>query len=160
MINQLYTFSGGSYVVADDWNANFGALNTSNENCGEAIEDAQDALAFPNSDLSSLFAALNSQLNSFHIPSNSITVEAQCEYYRTLNETQVLTVTVPAGMKSEARIIFSVPNDRITRPIQFNYTGTVNYQEDITAWNTAGTKFVFLYETNSNLYVKLLSTGE
>lgn len=157
MIQQLYIFSGGSYVVAEDWNANFGALKTSNDNCETAITDANNALAFPDSDLTSLYTALKSQLNSFRIPGTSIVISPECEYTKALNETQELYITVPENFNSEARIVFSTPNTRNFIPFHFNYEGTVNYLDDITSWQNPGMKFVFLYETNGNLYVKLIT---
>ncbi|MCQ2574557.1 MAG: hypothetical protein MJ156_00430 [Alphaproteobacteria bacterium] len=159
MINQLYTFSGGSYVVADEWNANFSALQTSNVNCDQAITDANNIVAFPDSDLSQLYAALNAQLNSFQIPGTSVVVSAENEYWKVLGDSQTLTISVPTGMNGESRVVFKTGNDRSVRPITFSYSGTINYIDDTNTWKKAGVKFVFLYETNNNLYVKLLSTG-
>ena len=84
MITQLYTFSTGSYVVADEWNANFRVLYNTSLSHQDAITDAKNTIAFPLSDLSGVFSAVKGQPNSSFIPGNTVVIAPEQEYYKTL----------------------------------------------------------------------------
>lgn len=158
MIIQLYTFSPGSYVIAEDWNANFRVLYKTNVSHEEAVVDAQALIAFPNSDLTDLFAAINNQLNSFAIAGNVVTVSAESEYYKTLSSGQELVINIPSGICAGVRIIFRIQEDRSLKPFTINYDGTIiENAGDITQY-TAGTYFMFIYETNDIAQIKIVKT--
>ena len=158
MITQLYTFSVGSYVVADEWNANFNTLYNVNLAHEEAIIDAQNTIAFPDSDLTTVFNSVRGWANSFFIGGDTVMVAPQCEYYKTLATDQDLTINIPTGLNSEVRIVVQFPDTRplATPPIEFNYSGakTVN-TGDMTEYE-AGVYFVFIYETNGSAQIKIV----
>jgi hypothetical protein len=159
MITQLYTFSVGSYVVADEWNANFNTLYNVNLAHEEAIIDAQNTIAFPDSDLTTVFNSVRGWANSFFIGGDMVEVAPQCEYYKTLATDQYLTINIPpTGLNSEVRIVVQFPDTRplATPPIEFNYSGTKTVNTgDMTEYE-AGVYFVFIYETNGSAQIKIV----
>ena len=161
MITQLYTFSAGSYVVAEEWNANFRTLYKANLAHTEAITDAYAQIAFPTSDLSDLFSAVNSQLNSFAIAGNSVTVAPECEYYKTLSSGEDLVINIPTGLSGEARVLIRIQEDRSLLPFSVNYSGTSSINYGFYSYNyfRAGYYYIMIYETNGIAQVKLIWTG-
>ena len=161
MITELYTFTPGSFVVADEWNANFRTIYNVNVQHSDAITDAQSAIAFPNSDLTDLFNAVKSQPNSFFIPGNTVVIAPEQEYYKVLSSGQDLTINIPTGMNAEARILIQTQEDRTLLPFAINYSGTTNisyghYNYD---YFRAGYYYIMIYETNGLAQVKLIWTG-
>lgn len=159
MITQLYVFSPSSYVVAEEWNANFRVLYNTALAHIEAIADAQAQIAFPDSDLTDVYNAVRSQLNSFAIPGNTVTVAPECEYYKTLANGQDLVINIPSGMDAEARILIRIQEDRSLLPFSANYDGTliINHYNNFVF--RAGYYYVMIYETNGVAQVKLIWTG-
>lgn len=159
MITQLYTFSPGSYVVAEEWNANFRTLYNVNVAHLEAITDANSTIAFPNSDLTDVFNAVRSQLNSFAIPGNTVTVAPECEYYKTLANGQDLVINIPQGLNSEARVLIMIQENRSLLPFSVNYSGTkiINHYNNYVF--RPGYYYIMIYETNNVAQVKLIWTG-
>lgn len=159
MINQLYIFSGGSYVVADEWNANFKAINNSNVDCAEAIVEANEQLAFVDGDLTSLFAALRQKANSFGISGTSVIVAPECEYYKTLPAGEDLSITIPDNFNSESRIAIRITDDRTLLPFSVAYSGDlkISYGEDDVF--SAGLYYILIYEVAGQAIVKLIWTG-
>ena len=160
MITELYTFSPSSYVVAEEWNANFRGLYNTTLAHIDAIADAQAQIAFPNSDLTGVYNAVRSQLNSFAIPGNTVTVAPECEYYKTLANGQDLVINVPTGLNAEARVLIRTQEDRSLLPFSVNYNGTliVNHYNNFVF--RAGDYYIMIYETNGVAQVKLIWTGE
>lgn len=161
MITQLYTFSPGSYVVAEEWNANFRTIEKANVLHAEAIVDANAQIAFPNSDMTDLFAAVHNQPNSFAIPGNTVTVAVECEYYKTLGSGQDLAINIPTGLNGEARVLIRTQEDRSLLPFSVNYSGTssINYGFYNYNYFRAGYYYIMIYETNGVAQVKLIWTG-
>ena len=160
MITELYTFSPGSFVIADEWNTNFRVLYNTAQEHKTAIVDAYNTIAFPTSDLSTIFTAVRNQQNSFVIDGNSITVFPECEYYKVLGSGQDLNITVQSGLNAEARILIQLQEDRILLPFSVNYTGgtlIVNHYNNYTFW--AGYYYIMIYESNGVAQVKLIWTG-
>lgn len=159
MITQLYVFSPGSYVVAEEWNANFRTLYNVNIVHLEAITDANSTIAFPNSDLTDVFNAVRSQLNSFAIPGNTVTVAPECEYYKTLANGQDLVINIPQGLNSEARVLIMIQENRSLLPFSVNYSGTkiINHYNNYVF--KPGYYYIMIYETNNVAQVKLIWTG-
>ena len=163
MINQLYTFTVGTYVVADEWNANFKALANSNADCVQAIEDAEVSVAFPDDDLTQLFNAVRKRPNSFEIKGNNpyILVQPECEYYRELLDGEDLAIEIPYGLSSEARIAIKISDNRELQPFSILYDGekTVNYGFYNYNYFRAGYYYIMIYEANGLAQVKLIWTG-
>lgn len=161
MITELYTFTPGSYVVADEWNANFRVLYNSNVAHLEAINDAWATVAFPTSDLSSVYAAVRNQPNSFAIPGNTVTLSPECEYYKTLASGEDLAINIPSGMNAEARVLIRIQEDRSLLPFSINYVGSsiINYGFYDYLYFRSGYYYVMIYETNGVAQVKLVWTG-
>ena len=161
MITQLYTFSPSSYVVADEWNANFRVLYKQNYEHQEAITDAQNMIAFPNSDLTAVFNAVKSKQNSFAIPGSTVTVATECEYYKTLSSGEDLSINIPTGLDGEARILIRTQEDRSLLPFSVNYSGTssINYGFYNYDYFRAGYYYIMIYENNGLAQVKLIWTG-
>lgn len=159
MITELYVFSPSSYVVAEEWNANFRVLYQTTLAHMEAITDAQAMIAFPNSDLTDVYNAVRSQLNSFAIPGNTVTVAPECEYYKTLASGQDLVINIPTGLNAEARVLIRIQEDRSLLPFSVNYDGTliVNHYNNFVF--RSGYYYVMIYETNDVAQVKLIWTG-
>jgi hypothetical protein len=162
MITQLYVFSPGSYVVAEEWNANFRALLETNIAHEEAIVDANSIILFQGGDYSAVYARVDNEVNSF-LASNTILPKPDCEYYRDLQGAdEQITVNVSTGqLNGEARIIIKTSNNRTLTPIVITYNGSqddVVWPNGIAQWYLAGMKFVFLLERNGKLYVKMIAT--
>ena len=162
MINKLYTFSLGTYVVAEEWNANFDAINKSNIECANAIKDAEVSVAFPDDDLTQLFNAVRKRPNSFKIAGNKpyVLVQPECEYYRELLDAEDLAIEIPYGLSSEARIAIKISDNRKLLPFSVSYSGDTNitYGEDMVF--PAGIYYIMIYETAGQAQVKLIWTGE
>ena len=159
MITELYTFSPSSYVVAEEWNANFRVLYQTTLAHIEAIADAQATIAFPDSDLTGVYNAVRSQLNSFAIPGNTVTVAPECEYYKTLASGQDLVINIPTGLNAEARVLIRIQEDRSLLPFSVNYDGTLIVDHYNNFVFRAGDYYVMIYETNGVAQVKLIWTG-
>lgn len=159
MINQLYTFSIGSYVVADEWNANFRVIDESNKDCESAIEDAEDAVAFPTDDLTLLFNSVKNKQNSFAIAGNNVVISPQSEYYKTLANGSDLNITIPDDFSSEARIILKTQNDRTLLPFTVSYGGETNIRYGLDLVFPAGLYYIMIYAINGVAQIKLLWTG-
>ena len=159
MITELYLFSPGSYVVADEWNANFKTLYQVNVDHSTAITDAYNDIAFPNSDLTAVFNAVKGQYNSHHIDGDTVSVSVENEYYKTLSSDENLVIKIPAGMCGEARVLIQLQEDRSLLPFSVNYTGTtiINHYNNYAFW--AGYYYIMIYETNGVAQVKLIWTG-
>lgn len=160
MITELYTFSPSSYVVAEEWNANFRTLYNANLTHLEAINDAWNTLAFPTGDLTGVFNAVRSQPNSFAIPGTSVVVAPECEYYKTLANGDDLTITIPLGLSAQARIFVKILDDRAieTPPYSIIYDGTkIENIGDLDKYGT-GTYAIFIYETNGLAQIKIVKT--
>lgn len=159
MITELYTFSPSSFVVAEEWNANFRVLYNTVSAHMEAIADAQATIAFPDSDLTGVYNAVRSQLNSFAIPGTTVTVAPECEYYKTLASGQDLVINIPTGLNAEARVLIRIQEDRSLLPFSVNYDGTliVNHYNNFVF--RSGYYYVMIYETNGVAQVKLIWTG-
>jgi hypothetical protein len=159
MITQLYTFSVGSYVVADEWNANFNTLYNVNLAHEEAIIDAQNTIAFPDSDLTTVFNSVRGWANSFFIGGDTVMVAPQCEYYKTLATDQDLTINIPTGLNSEVRVLIQLTNDRSLRPFTVNYNGTTIINDYDNNNFLAGFYYILIYETNNTAMIKVIGTG-
>jgi hypothetical protein len=159
MITELYLFSPGSYVVADEWNANFKTLYKVNIEHSTAITDAYNDIAFPNSDLTAVFNAVKSQYNSHHIGGDTVYVSVENEYYKTLSSDENLAIEIPIGMCGEARVLIQLQEDRALLPFSVNYAGTtiINHYNSNAFW--AGYYYIMIYETNGVAQVKLIWTG-
>jgi hypothetical protein len=159
MITELYLFSPGSYVVADEWNANFKTLYQVNIEHSTAITDAYNNIAFPNSDLTAVFNAVKSQYNSYAIGGNTVSVSVENEYYKTLSSGEDLVINIPTGMCGEARVLIQLQEDRSLLPFSVNYAGTtiINHYNNYAFW--AGYYYIMIYETNGVAQVKLIWTG-
>ena len=160
MITQLYTFSVGSYVVADEWNANFNTLYNVNLAHEEAIIDAQNTIAFPDSDLTTVFNSVRGWANSFFIGGDTVVVAPQCEYYKTLATDQDLTINIPTGLNSEARVLIQLTDDRSLRPFTVNYNGTTIINDYDNNNFLAGFYYIMIYESNNTAMIKVIGTGE
>lgn len=161
MIKQLYVFSVDSYVVASEWNANFNAIDKSNADCLQAIEDAENELAFADGDLTLFFDAIRSEINSesYTGVSAPIVARPEHEYYKSLATGEDLTVDIPTGFTGEFRIWLKHTDKRQLSPIQFNFDGgTVSWENGFSNWYSAGTKIVFVYVINGVAYVKMIKT--
>lgn len=159
MITQLYTFSVGSYVVADEWNANFNTLYNVNLAHEEAIIDAQNTIAFPDSDLTTVFNSVRGWANSFFIGGDTVVVAPQCEYYKTLATAQDLAINIPTGLNSEVRVLIQLTNDRSLRPFTVNYNGTTIINDYDNNNFLAGFYYIMIYESNNTAMIKVIGTG-
>lgn len=159
MIIQLYTFAPGSFVVAEEWNSNFRALYNTNLAHIEAIADANSTIAFPNSDLTSVFNAVSSQPNSFAIPGNSINISPECEYYKILGSGEDLVINIPTGFNAECRILIQIQENRSLLPFSVSYAGTtiINHYDSYNI--TPGYYYIMIHESNLTAQVKLIWTG-
>lgn len=159
MIVELYTFSPGSFIVADEWNANFKVIYQEAYKQDEAIIDAYNELAFPNSDLTNVFNAVKTWFNSEGLRGNSVTVEPEQEYYKTLANSETLNITIKPGMNGEARILFQLQENRTQLPFSINYTGIkiINHYENYVF--RSGYYYIMIYESNGTAQVKLIWTG-
>lgn len=159
MINQLYTFTVGTYVVADEWNANFKALANSNADCVQAIEDAEVSVAFPDDDLTQLFNAVRKKPNSFAIAGSTVIVQPECEYYKALADGEDLAIQIPTGLNAEARIAIKISDDRDLQPFSVFYEGELKVNVGMGEFFSKGVYFIMIHETNGLAQVKLIWTG-
>ena len=161
MIVQLYTFSPSSFVVADEWNANFSTIYTTNVLHSESINDATTEIAFPYSDLSNVYAAVRNRPNSSVIDGYSVLVSPEQEYYKVLPNGKALTINIDLGMNAEARILIQTQNNRTTLDQMFtvNYSGTTIISHDNNTVFRSGFYYIMIYETNNVAQVKLIWTG-
>lgn len=167
MIIELYTFAPGSYVVADEWNANFRTVYKANLAHVEAIQDMNNKLAFKNGDLSGVYAAVRSQPNSYAVAmsgnSTTVNVSPEQEYYldTPVSSSQEFMINITDGMRgAEARILFELSEDRSTMPFSVSYSGgttIINHYNNYVF--RAGYYYVMIYETNGVAQVKLIWTG-
>lgn len=161
MITELYLFTPGAYVVADEWNANFKTLYQVNVDHSTAITDAYNELAFPNSDFTALFDAVKSQYNSYAIAGNTININTENEYYKILSSGEDLVINVPTNMNGEARILIQVQETRTLIPFSINYAGTTYIDFGFYSYEyfRPGFYYIMIYETNGVAQVKLIWTG-
>lgn len=152
MIYTLYTFTSGSYVVADEWNQNFIAIKQSNDDCEEAIVDANNAIAFQDSDLSSIKAVYKSKSNCFEIPALNQIAQPGIEYYKALPDGQDLTITVPNDFTGQARVLVKTNSVRTLPPVAV--TGGQTKVEYGRFFNTLY-HYVFIFGINGNIIVKI-----
>ncbi|MBO7733680.1 MAG: hypothetical protein J6S67_14040 [Methanobrevibacter sp.] len=161
MITQLYTFSPGSYVAAEEWNANFKVLYNTNLAHEESLSDAYDELAFPDSDFSQIVVRAKAFQNSWLITGNTVTVAAGQEYYKVLSSAQDLTINIPSsGLNAEARVLIQLKENRSLLPFSVNYSGgtvTINHYNNYVF--RPGYYYIMIYETNKVAQVKLIWTG-
>lgn len=168
MITQLYTFTPGSYVVADEWNANFSTLNNVAQQHTEAITDAYNLVAFPNSDLSNVFLNTNNYPNSFQFVGTNVSVlRPNTEYWESRLETigadQQLIIRV-GQISGEARVFFQTSTTRniALPPFLINYDGgdvNIDFVDDSRVWQDPGVKCFLFYELNGKLNVKLIKAA-
>ena len=159
MINQLYTFTVGTYVVADEWNSNFKALANSNADCVQAIEDAEVSVAFPDDDLTQLINAVRKKPNSFAIAGSTVIVQPECEYYKALADGEDLAIQIPTGLNAEARIAIKISDDRDLQPFSVFYEGELKVNVGMGEFFSKGVYFIMIHETNGLAQVKLIWTG-
>lgn len=161
MINQLYTFTVGTYVVADEWNANFKAVSTSNTECKQAIEDANTDIAFKDGDLSGVFDAVRAKPNSRSISGDTQLLSAGTEYYKTLLDGETLTLVVPENMNGESRVIIKIQDDRDLTPVVIgeSYNGEVFITGLDRVKFKSGIYYLFILEQNGVLMVKTIKKG-
>ena len=172
MILNLYNFSVGSYVVAEEWNSNFRVLHDYCVAHAETLVDAYQVLAFPNSDLSDIFTAVRNFPNvADNQPYNGVDVQRNKEYYvRTLGNQQQVKINIPLGMEGECRVIFNLPQLMTSNPpILVEYNGVIVAPRDTSAncyvntgfysYYNPGMYYVMIHEQNGKAQVKLVSTG-
>lgn len=173
MIIQLYEFSVGSYVVAEEWNSNFRTLKEYSLSHKQTIEDAYNVLAFPNSDLSTVFSVIRTRSNVItNEPYDAVDVERNKEIYvGTVPAQQQVSIYIPRGLNGESRVIFTLPElMTISAPILVYYDGVaVTTLKDKTGdcyvdagyypYYNAGMYYVMIHELNGKAQVKLISTG-
>lgn len=173
MITQLYNFSVGSFVVAEEWNANFRVLKDYCDAHSIAINDAYQIFAFPDSDLSVVFNAVraypNVKTNMAYI---SFLVDNNNEYYvGNLPPQQPVNIVIKEGLNGECRIIFDLPElMTLEPPIAIWYKGvritpgdnTEDCYVNVGAYDyyNPGKYYVFVHEQNGKAQVKLVSTVE
>lgn len=156
MIIELYTFSPSSYVIAEEWNANFKVLYKANYSHLEAIEDAFDEVAFSGSDLSDLYDSIRARQNSFHVSTESdIYVKPEKEYYKTLDTNEVLQIHIDQGLKAEARVLLRLQENRSGEPFNILYSGTIQKNSYHISY-TPGYYYVMIYETNGVAQIKVI----
>lgn len=163
MITQLYIFSPGSYVVAEEWNANFRIIYQTTHLHREAIYDAYSVIAFPDSDLSGVFAQVRARGDSSFIEGNSVDIAASQEYYKTLASGEDLFIGIPGDMNGEARIILKLEENRQLLPFSAAFVGgipgtvIINHSESYAF--DAGYYFIMIYVTNRVAQIKVIWTG-
>lgn len=162
MITQLYTFSPGAFVIADEWNANFRSLYQVSLEHTEAIHDANNNVAFPYSDFSTIFERIRAKSNSFVISGDSIVVFPECEYYKDLPDGKDLNIIIPdSGINSEVRVLIRTHNLRTLLPVTITYKGQeVKISFGLDMYFSAGMYYILIYEANGTAQAKLVWTGE
>lgn len=160
MITQLYVFSPGSYVIAEEWNANFRVLKNVNLSHQEAITDAFQVVMFKGGDYTPIYNRVNNTTNSSAVIGNSFVVTVDNEYYKELGSGEQVVADV-GHINGEARIILKTAQNDSLPPLRINYIGgdaNIVWPNGIAHWFLAGMKFVFLLERNNKLYVKMIAT--
>jgi hypothetical protein len=168
MITELYTFTPGFYVVADEWNANFSVLSNVAEQHNEAVIDGYNLLAFPNGDLSGVFENVDARPNSVQFTGTSIAIlSPNMEYWQNRLETitadQQLVIRV-GKINGEARVFFQTSSTRdiALPPFLINYDGgdaNIDFVDDSRVWQDAGIKCLLFYELNDKLNVRMVKAG-
>lgn len=162
MITQLYIFSPGSYVVADEWNANFRVLRDTNVLHQESIVDANNLILFQGGDYTAVYNRVNNEPNSRLAETTIQNPKVDNEYYRIIQGEQQLFVTVaPGTLNGEARIVVQTTQNNVLPPVVITYGGSqdnVVWPNGIAQWYLAGMKFIFLLERSGKLYVKMIAT--
>lgn len=162
MITELYTFSPGSFVVAQEWNANFKVLDQFNISHAEAITDAYNYYAFPNSDLTGVFNAVKNEPNSHYIENGTLDktlVYAEQEYYGEV--ASQINIGIPVGVNGEVRVLVHLTSDQSILPFNITYDGGTlifNYDNHNTSFS-AGYYYIMIYESNNVAQAKLIWTG-
>lgn len=159
MITQLYTFSPSSYVVADEWNANFQTIYNTNVLHAEAVVDGYDTIAFPTSDFTDLFNAIKGKPNSSLVTGSMIDVAPEQEYYKVLSNGQDLVINIPTGLDSESRIIVQMQGESSLSPFIINYDGEKQESYGVLDTFPAGMYMLFIYETNGLAQIKITKMG-
>lgn len=163
MITQLYTFSPGAFVIADEWNANFRSLYQVSLEHTEAIQDANNNIAFPDSDLSAVFARINAEPNSFAVPAYRVDLLPECEYYKDLPDGSDLNIVIPnSGLNASARVLIRTSNLRTLLPAVVTYKGQkvkISFGEYEYMYFPAGMYYIMIYEMNGFAQAKLIWTG-
>ena len=163
MITELYTFSTDSFVVAEEWNANFKTLYSVSGQHEESINIGRETIAFPDSDFTQLFSVIKTQPNSHSIENNSIVVGTEQEYYGTLYSGQDLQIHIPKDMNGEARVLVYLTQDTTLKFFNITYDGTtvIEYADNRydTLWFPSGYYYIMIYEGNDIAQVKLIWTG-
>lgn len=162
MIYELYSFSPGTFVVADEWNSNFTVLNNNANVQEEAIIDGNNELALKSGDLSGVYARTNAQPNSTIISGLSFNVTSPNQEFWLGNDLapdQQLNINVQK-IKGEVRILFKTDgNIRDFSPINLTYAGgseAIDFIEDSRTWSNNKTKVLFLYEMNDRLNARIV----
>ena len=161
MITQLYTFSPGSYVAAEEWNSNFKALQSVNSVHSESLSDAYDELAFPSSDDTQIISRAKAFQNSWGVNDPTIIVAPEQEYYKVLSNGQDIVINIPTGLNSGARVLIQTQETRTQFPFTINYDGTKVISYGFYNYNyfRPGFYYIMIYETNGVAQVKLIWTG-
>ena len=164
MITQLYVFSPGSFVVAEEWNANFRVIYRESITQKEAIADAFSTVAFPDSDLSAVYAQIRARGDSTNIDGkDAVDIAAGHEYYKTLANGEDLQINIDGNMNGEARILFKTEEDRSLLPFSASFVGgvqgTVIIDHDNNFNFPAGSYYIMIYVTNRVAQLKLIWTG-
>ncbi len=160
MINELYTFSPGSFVLADEWNANFSTLRKASNEHLLSIKDADNQLAFINGDLSGVYNGVDNFINSTSFPGTSLHITTpNTEFYNVtpITTSQQLIIDVER-INGEARVLFKTSGTRSLSPVQINYVGgaaNISFIDNSEAWSGGLVNIVFLYETNNKLNVRM-----
>ena len=163
MITELYVFSPGSYVVAEEWNANFRVLYSETVTQTESISDAFSLVAFPTSDLSGVYNQIKARDDSTEIIGSAVNIAPSHEYYKTLASGEDLEIQIDGSMNGEARILLKLEEDRQTLPISAGFIGgisgtvIINHSESYVF--NAGYYFVMIYVTNQVAQIKVIWTG-
>lgn len=168
MIVELYSFTPGSYVVADEWNANFSVLYNFAVLHRKSIYDAYDLVAFPNDDLSNILTNVDNYINSYQFVGTSIAIMSpNVEYWQSSLETittaQQLVIRV-GKISGEARVFFQTSDTRDPGlpPYVINYdggAGNIDFIDDSRIWQDPGIKCLLFYELNDKLNVRIIKAG-
>lgn len=164
MIVELYTFSPSSYVVAEEWNANFKVLFTESYAHSEAIVDAFHTVAFSGSDLTDVYNSIRGRQNSWNFATtNNVYVRPEQEYYKSLGSTDRVYIHIPDNMNAEARILIYFSQVRTVLPFEVanDYHGTVKISYGTYSYNyfRPGYYYIMIYESNGLAQLKLIWTG-
>lgn len=164
MIVELYTFSTDSFVVAEEWNANFKTLYSFSIQHEEAINMSYNTVAFPDSDLTRVFSVAKTKQNSWSLEdTNQVFVEPEQEYYKTLLSGQDLIINIKKNMNGEARILVKTSEDLSQKFFTINYNGNTIIEHQDNYYNNlvlrAGYYYIMIHESNNVAQVKLIWTG-